>query len=287
MVYWILFFFGASICLGIYSVTKIKQEVPEDTRDFMDPLPPSLKIIWPLVKIASYYIGERLPIDYLVKTNKKLQISGLSYIISAEDYFGIRLVVSMICGLMTWFCLSALDSVSLDYIVFALIAGYFLPLVTLSDLKKKRQLKIVKALPVYLDFITMAVEAGLNLTGAIAQSVDKGPDGPLKVEFEKVMRDLRSGVGKIDAFRSMAERVHISEINNLVSALAQAERTGASLGSTLRIQADQRRVERFQRAEKKALEAPVKLVFPLVAFIFPVTFAILFFPIVMKFIYEV
>ncbi|WP_105171428.1 type II secretion system F family protein [Pseudoalteromonas sp. T1lg24] len=287
MLYWILIFFAASICLFAYSVTRIKQNVPEDSRDFMDPLPPSLKLIWPLVKIASHYIGERLPIDYLVKTNKKLQISGLSYIISAEDYFGIRIVVSIISGLLCWFCLAALDSVQLDYLACAFIAGYFLPLVTLNDLKKKRQLKIVKALPVYLDFITMAVEAGLNLTGAISQAVDKGPEGPLKVEFEKVMRDLRAGVGKIDAFRSMAERVQITEINNLVSALAQAERTGASLGSTLRIQADQRRVERFQRAEKKALEAPVKLVFPLVAFIFPVTFAILFFPIVMKFIYEV
>lgn len=287
MLFWILAFMGISICLFFYSATKIKQNVPEDSRDFMDPLPPSLKMIWPLVKIASYYIGERLPVDYLVKTSKKLQISGLSYIISAEDYFGIRIVVSLICALFTWFCVAALELPNWEYILYGLVCGYFLPLVTLNDLKKKRQLKIVKALPVYLDFITMAVEAGLNLTGAISQSIDKGPDGPLKVEFEKVMRDLRAGLGKIDAFRSMAERVQITEINNLVSALAQAERTGASLGSTLRIQADQRRIERFQRAEKKALEAPVKLVFPLVAFIFPVTFAILFFPIVMKFIYEV
>lgn len=84
----------------------------------------------------------------------------------------------------------------------------------------------------------------------------------------------------------MADRLQITEVNSLVSALAQAEKTGASLGSTLRIQADQRRVERFQRAEKKALEAPVKLVFPLIVFIFPVTFMILAFPIAMKFMYE-
>jgi len=161
-----------------------------------------------------------------------------------------------------------------------------LPLITLNDLRKKRQLAIVKALPVYLDFITMAVEAGLNLTGAVVQAVEKGPDGPLRVELEKVIRDLRAGVPKVEAFRAMGERVHTSEVNSLVSALAQAERTGASVGATLRIQADQRRVERFQRAEKKALEAPVKLVFPLIMFIFPVTFMILAFPIVMKFMYE-
>jgi len=85
----------------------------------------------------------------------------------------------------------------------------------------------------------------------------------------------------------MAERLDSREIHSFTSALAQAERTGASLGQTLRIQADQRRTERFQRAEKLALEAPVKLVFPLVAFIFPTTFIVLGFPIVMKFLYEV
>jgi len=141
-----------------------------------------------------------------------------------------------------------------DWLYFGLsiVFGYMLPLITLNDLRKKRQLAIVKALPVYLDFITMAVEAGLNLTGAVIQAVDKGPDGPLRVELEKVIRDLRAGVPKVDAFRAMGERVRTSEVNSLVSALAQAERTGASVGATLRIQADQRRVERFQRAEKKS-----------------------------------
>jgi tight adherence protein C len=129
----------------------------------------------------------------------------------------------------------------------------------------------------------MAVEAGMNLSGALAQSVEKGPDGPLRIEFQKVMRDVKAGMSRMESIRAMAERLGIREVTSFSSALAQAERPGASVGP----QADQRRVERFQRAEKLALEAPVKLVFPLVAFNFPTTFLVLAFPIVMKFFYEV
>lgn len=286
MLIWIVVFIGMSAALFIYSAYSIKKLIPVDNREFMDPLPSSLKMIWPFVRLISFYIGERLSIDYLEKTSQKLQVSGLSYILSAEDYFGVRVVSAFISSFFVWLCCALLGNIQISYILYGTIIGYFLPLLQLNDIKKKRQFQIMKALPVYLDFITMAVEAGLNLTGAINQAVTRGPKGPLKVEFEKVMRDLRSGANKIDAFRSMAERVKLSEIDNLVSALAQSERTGATLGSTLRVQADQRRIERFQRAEKQAMEAPVKLIFPLVIFIFPVTFAVLGFPVAMKVMYE-
>ncbi len=145
---------------------------------------------------------------------------------------------------------------------------------------------IVKALPTFLDFLTMGVQAGMNVSGAIGQAVEKGPEGPLRQEFEKVIRDVRAGMSRVDALKAMAERLEIREITTFVTAIAQAEKTGASLTEALRIQADQRRVERFQRAEKLAMEAPVKLIFPLVVFIFPMTFIILGFPIAMKFMYE-
>jgi tight adherence protein C len=167
-----------------------------------------------------------------------------------------------------------------------LLLGIIFPRISLSDQRKKREDKIIRALPVYLDFMVMAIEAGLNFIGAVHQSVKKGPDGPLKIELERVLREIKAGKPKLDAFRTMNERLNVREVSSFVSALAQAELTGASVGQTLKIQADQRRLERFQRAEKKALEAPVKLIFPLVAFIFPVTFIMLAFPIVMKFMHE-
>ena len=121
------------------------------------------------------------------------------------------------------------------------------------------------------------------MAGAITQAVAKGPSGPLKNEFAYVLRDLRAGLTRAEALRRMEGRVRIQQVSSFISAVIQAERMGASLGPTFRAQAEQRRIERFQIAEKLAMEAPVKLIFPLVAFIFPVTFLVLMFPIAMKF----
>jgi tight adherence protein C len=101
-----------------------------------------------------------------------------------------------------------------------------------------------------------------------------------------VVRDLRAGVPRADALRRMETRLDMTEITSFVGAVIQAEKMGARLGPVLRGQAEQRRTERFQRAEKLAMEAPVKLILPLIMFIFPVTFIVLAFPIVMKFMQE-
>ena len=161
-----------------------------------------------------------------------------------------------------------------------------LPNVWLSDVRKKRDNAVIRTLPVYLDFITMCVEGGLNLQGALGQAMEKASPGPLRNEFAIVLRDLRAGLSRADSLRRMAERLDIQEITSFVSSIIQAEKMGASLANVLRVQSEQRRGERFQRAEKQAMEAPVKLVFPLVVFIFPITFIILLFPIAMKFLAE-
>ena len=137
------------------------------------------------------------------------------------------------------------------------------------------------------DAVTMAVEAGLSLPGALQQATQNGPDGLLKKEIQRVNRDIKAGAGRIEALEALAERLNLREVTGVVAALAQADRSGGSVGETLRIQADQQRVERFQRAEKLAMEAPVKLIFPLVAFIFPTTFLVLAFPILMKLLHDV
>ena len=281
----IILFFGAATLLFVLGQQGVREAVPGDDRRFMDPLPSGLKVLWPIVNFLAYYIGERLSIDYLEKSNRKLRLSGVSFILTAEQYFAVRLIAAITGFAMSLFAMSALGEVNWSWVLIFTVFGFYLPMITLNDLHQKRKNSIIRDLPVYLDYITMSVQAGLNLAGALQQAVEKGPKGPLHAEFDGVIRDLRAGMSRTDALRAMAERVQVKEINNLVSALIQAEKTGASLSVTLTIQADQRRIERFQKAEKKAMEAPVKLVFPLVAFIFPVTFLVLGFPIVMKIIH--
>ena len=121
---------------------------------------------------------------------------------------------------------------------------------------------------------------------SVAHLTQHGPVGVMRNEFQRILRDMRAGKSRSDAMRDMALRVNDPSVTNFTNAVIQAERMGMSLGPVLRAQADQRRSERFLRAEKLAMEAPVKMLFPLLAFIFPCTFIVLFFPIVMKFMHS-
>lgn len=264
-------------------VDTINDSVPSENREYMDPLPFGLKMIWPLIRIISFYGTSKLSEEYLHKLETRLHHTGVAYLLQPSQFVALRIISSVLVFVGTAFCLMLLGEMNILWGLLAFIGGYFFPDVWLRDTRLKREGMIIRQLPVYLDFITMSVEAGLNLTGALNQAREKGPSGPMRNEFGIVLRDIRSGSGRSEALRRMANRLNITEITSFVSAIIQADRMGASLGQTLRAQADQRRGERFQRAEKQAMEAPVKLVGPLVLFIFPVTFIVLGFPLVMKF----
>jgi tight adherence protein C len=122
----------------------------------------------------------------------------------------------------------------------------------------------------------------MNLSSALAKSIEKVPPSPLVVEINRVLREIRAGKPRADALRDMAARLNFPVMNSLVSALVQGELMGASIGPILRAQSEQRRTERFQRAEKLALEAPVKMLGPLIMCIFPCTFIVIGFPIAMQ-----
>lgn len=276
---------GASVFIWVYFFATAADNVEQDDRSFMDPLPPMLKLLWPFVLLFANTLVPLMSNAYLDRVEKDLQKTGVGYLLNAEQFVALRFVAAMITFGLGLLIVAALNPKQAGLILLvAPIAGYLFPLIWLTDTRKRREISVIRTLPVYLDFITMAVEAGLNLPGALQQSMNKGPDGPLKNEFSIVMRDLRSGVSRADALRRMSDRLDIKNITSFVNAMIQAERMGSSMAKTLRLQSEQRRTERFQRAEKQAMQAPVKLIFPLIVFIFPVTFIILGFPIIMKFL---
>ncbi len=277
---------GLAVLLAFQSVTKLTSEVPVEDREYMDPLPPMLNLAWPLITFIEYHLTCRFPPDWLESTHKRLQETGVGYLMSAEQFYAVRVFGALFAVLLGSVVLAAIDALDLFGLLTLALAGYFFPTIWLRDVRAKRQKDVLRALPVYLDFITMAVEAGLNLNGALNQAMDKGPPGPLRNEFYMVVRDLRAGVPRADALRRMEKRLDMEEIASFVGTVIQAEKMGARLGTALRVQALQRRTERFQRAEKLAMEAPVKLILPLIVFIFPVTFIVLAFPIAMKFLME-
>lgn len=277
---------GISILLISYSLSKLKSEVPKEEREYMDPLPPVLRMSWPIITFIEYHFCSRIPPAWLEKTHKRLQETGVGYILTAEQYYAVRIFSTLVAFGLTLFSLHALEKSSPGILILLTLLGNVYPQLWLRDVRARREKEILKALPVYLDFITLAVEAGLNLTGAIKQAMDKGPPGALRNEFQMITRDLRAGVPRADALRRMENRLNMKAITSFVGTVIQAEKMGASVGAALRVQSQQRRIERFQRAEKLAMEAPVKLILPLIAFIFPVTFIVLAFPIVVKFMQE-
>jgi tight adherence protein C len=163
-------------------------------------------------------------------------------------------------------------------ILFPLL-GAACPLLWLRDRIRTRTQSIVRSLPWAVDLLTLSVEAGLDFTAALAKVVEKGRRGPLADELSVAIKELRLGKTREEALRNLARRAGVGALSSFVQALAQADRMGTPLGKVLRILSTQMRVERTQRAEKLANEAPVKLLLPLILFIFPTLFLVLFGPI--------
>lgn len=279
---------GAALSAGLLllGLASLWSEVPTEDRTYLDPIAPRARLLWPLVRLTAYTLTARLPNSWLEKTHKRLLRAGASYLLSAEDYLALRALAGLGAGLVTLWSGYLLHEVLLEPTLALTILGSLLPSLWLHERRQRRNREIGRLLPVYLDYVTLAVEAGLNFAGALAQAVDKGPQGPMQREFQLVLRDVKAGLPRAQALKRMDERLELPEIGAFVSAVNQAERTGAVLGRVLRAQAERSRMERFQRAEKAAMEAPVKLIAPLVIFIFPTTFLVIAFPIAMMFLHS-
>lgn len=285
---------GLSIALIAWWLSNAAASVPDENREYRDPPPLGFRIIWWPIHWISFYLDPLVSAKAQANLLGKLRKSGLDYSIRPVQFMAARvLCASLMAGLFYWMvgsfdqgrqdAVPFADAVYWQACLFGALFGWLYPGIWLRDTIQNRRRELLKSLPFYLDIITLCVEAGLNLQGAIYQSVLKGPKGVVRDEFQRVLRDVRAGKPRSEALRALAQRVGEAPMTNFVASVIQAERLGMSLGPVLRAQADQQRIERFQRAEKLAMEAPVKMLFPLIAFIFPCTFIVLFFPIVVKF----
>jgi tight adherence protein C len=265
----------------IWALAGLSWELPEEDRDYLDPLPTALRAGWPLIRFVSNYFGSRMPAPMLESLYQQIARAGANYMLTAEEFCAVLILSSALSGTLIGLAVSRMPSLVMPLAAFGALLGLLYPLHWLRSRFAKRRKGILKELPIFIDYIVLGVEAGMNFTNALSQTVEKGPKGPLRQEFFLVLRDVRAGLSRADALKRMEERLKIPEVSSFVSAIIQAEQVGASIGKVLRLQAERRRSERFQRAEKLAMEAPVKLILPLVLFIFPTTFIILAFPIVM------
>ena len=268
---------GGVISFLCWQIFSFIYAVPDENREYLDKPPVFFYILWGLIKAVSFYIKPFISKKMEDSLSKKIIYAGYDYVFKPSEIIASQIVFSFVFTLLALTILY-LSGVELIYSAAFGLYGLIYPILWLKSQKKKRENLILKEMPFFLDIIVLCVEAGLTLVNALDQAVTKSVKSPTRDEFSRVLADIRKGVPKNDALRNMTQRVDQSSIKNLVSAIIQAENMGMNLGPILRSQAEQRRVERFLRAEKLALEAPVKMLFPLVAFIFPCTFIVIGFP---------
>ncbi|MCK4720116.1 type II secretion system F family protein, partial [bacterium] len=167
------------------------------------------------------------------------------------------------------------------FLVFAGLIGYFLPDIWLKSKVGARKAEIQRKLPDALDLLTVSVEAGLGFDMALNKVVEK-LKGPLAEEFGRVLHEVRMGKPRRDAMKAMSVRVDSPDVSQFIAALVQADKLGVSLANVLRVQSDQMRLKRKQRAEETAMKAPLKMSFVLVFFVLPALMIVLLGPAVIS-----
>jgi len=222
--------------------------------------------------------------DQLVSEKEKARIhallskAGYSYSIMVGEYvmtkiFGL-LAVSVLVSYLSYLYGLSLQQGVMFTLAFGMF-GYIYPDFWLGGQIRDRAKKMELQFPFFLDVLILTMRAGLAFSMALEQAVKIVPAGPVKQEFGRAISEIRCGVSRSEALHRLAERVQLPSISNFVAVVSQAEESGGSLTQSLNEQAKTRRRERFQKAEKLAGQAPVKLLVPLFTLIFPILFIII------------
>ncbi len=226
--------------------------------------------------------------------DRRLVAAGFEGLLSGREMLALRILLPAVFGPLTVLAIHsglaripglvgrALAQRAVLFDVLLLLYWFVQPSLWLQRRLGDRHLQIQRALPFVLDLLTLSVEAGLDFMTAIKRIIDRREIDALNEELIRVFREVQLGKTRREALRDMADRVQQPDVRAVTNALVQADELGVSIGAILRIQADQMRVRRFLNAEKLANEAPVKLLFPLIGFIFPAVFLILLGPIAVQ-----
>lgn len=226
--------------------------------------------------------------NYRKTVRKHILTAGLKSELNEDEFIGLQLLWGVMFPIFLVIMNFALAlGLSLPVLMGLGVAGFIFPQIHAKGAKKKRELSVRADLPFFIDLLALSVEAGLDFFAAIQKIVDKasGGDSVLADEFATVLKDIKIGSSKTQALTEMSERLDISEITSFVAVLIDAEASGASISKVLKDQSVQMRLERFVRAEKAGAKASQAILIPLMLFILPAVFIMVFGPVAVSFIY--
>ena len=270
-----------------FALRKVATEPAERDLAWRDRLPPALRAMRPLLRWYASAIDEGLASTKREIIQAQLNAAGASYLLTPAEFIVVRrvaVVIGVLVALYVMLVARLEDPLYLSLTGSLVPFAYLYPSICLRDAVKRRHARFEKEFPFFLDVLVLGMKAGLTFSSAVEQSIDQLREGPVREEFSRYLREVRTGATRRAALDRLAERVMLPAVTNFVASVSQAEETGGSLGEVLADQARQRRQERFVRAEKLANQTPVKMLFPLIALLFPITFIIIGFPIVIQLI---
>jgi tight adherence protein C len=233
--------------------------------------PFSERILLPMIRGSSTFVSRFTPQRSIENTQHKLELAGNPNNWSAAEFLGIRGLAALLLAALTFVLLMLTGAGVTRQLLFSGamgLLGFFLPVVWLGRRIKSRQDEIIKTLPDALDLLTISVEAGLPFDGAMQRVAEKW-DNELSKGFQRLLTEMQVGKSRRDALRDMSDKMDVPDVTSFVAALIQADQLGISIAKVLRIQAEQMRIKRRQRAEEKAQQAPIKMLIPMTFLIFP------------------
>jgi tight adherence protein C len=246
------------------------------------------RVLLPLGDSVARLFRGYTPAEVAERTQKKLVMAGLFPRVTAVQLIGLCWFSAAGCVILMFLMILALgttpggdfkytDPWNVAYLLIGALAGYILPQFVLSRKVRIRQEQILINLPYSIDILSISVEAGMGFDAAVGYTMRK-IKGPLAEEFSKTLNEIRLGKPRLEALDDLGNRTGVDDLKTFITAVVHASRLGGSITNTLRIQADSIRTRRRQRAQEQAMKAPIKIVFPLVFFIFPALFIVLLGP---------
>jgi tight adherence protein C len=256
------------------------KEMPQSLEEIELTLSFKDRVVLPLFRRTASVTTKFTPQKQLEDTRHKLELAGMT--MDPGSFFAMRIGITITLGLLAFFVFfinssSTPKTTALLYTLGGALLGYILPVMWLSSKIKRRQENIVKALPDALDLLVICVEAGLGFDMAMGKVFEKW-ENDLSIAFGRVLREIQLGKMRREALRDMSRRMDVPDVTAFVAAIIQADQLGVSMSKILRVQSDQMRTKRRQRAQEKAHQAPVKMIFPMVFLIFPSIWIVLLGP---------
>jgi len=245
----------------------------------------SVRILSPLKNGFSTLIQRYTPVKQISTIERKLDYAGRPFDWNASEYLTYQYLITIGTGIialvLVW--LSGMGGTNqIMAMLLGLIGGYLFFELMMENKIKTRQKEIRKELPDVLDLMTVSIEAGLGFDAAMHRVMEKAK-GAIAGEFGNTLQEMRMGKTRREALRDLGKRTGVDDLNRFVESLIQADQLGVSLGNVLRNQSDQMRVLRRQRVQEQAMKAPVKMLIPMVLFIFPCIFIIILAPAIIQF----